>query len=179
MPAFRKHALSPVHMVTFQFFLAYFLQSAFSLPLSSVYISLAISCRRHGHACHFSAPPTSPGWLHSWPAELLKARWAHGGNPQVTLACAANLEQGLERPLGILMGLLRRACSLCLKQSTLKQDSSATSLWGGQGTPGRLQHFLPLAFSQWTSENSAWKFTISQFSLLFFLPPLLPSPHPV
>ena len=67
MPAFRKHALSLVRIITFQFFLAYFLQSTHSLSVFSVYISLAYIAMPAAslllpllRSSHFSAPPTSP-----------------------------------------------------------------------------------------------------------------------
>jgi hypothetical protein len=54
--------------------LTYFLSSAFILPVSSVYISLAKSHGSHGHAWNFSATLTQ---IHSRPAVLLRGKGTH------------------------------------------------------------------------------------------------------
>lgn len=125
LPLFIKQALSSV-LPALLVVLAYFLPSAFSLPVSSVYVSLAKSHRRHGCACYFSASVTQ---LHSWPAVLLRGRETHGANIYITtVAWAPNTKQGMERPGRVLMALLRGAWLFYPKFLTLQQTSLATSL---------------------------------------------------
>lgn len=156
---------------------AYFLQSAFSLHVSSVYISLAKSYRRHGHACHFSATVTQ---LHFWSAELLRGRGAHVANTHITLTWAPNTEQGMGRQVRVWIMILRGAWLFYPKLFTLKQAS--LGLWRVE-TPEPWHHFIHLA-SPPTSKGLRIAFENMYLSILPIftpspsLPPsLLPVPY--